>query len=345
MRDMNYVQMSLDLMGQTGEPLILGNSESGGVESLSLEQKIDRSFRTLRLAADMSKKYYDAPLIVCYSGGKDSEVLLDLAEKCLKPDDFMVQNSHTTVDAPETVRHIREVFKRLEEKGIKTEILYAKYADGSPITMWNLIPKKLMPPTRIVRYCCQYLKEQSTPNRLACLGVRAAESSKRQGRDTFGIRGGNYRQATFFSLDHAEEVHRESQEIQDSTWDCTLIKLMKEHGSTVVNPIYEWTDQDVWDYINREKLKVNPLYEKGKLRIGCILCPMASWATMQKEMAEYPKYKQAYISAFDRMLKVRDQHGLTNQWKNGEEVFEWWIEQSKHECKGQYNLFDEDIYG
>ena len=27
---MNYVQMSLDLMGQTGEPLILGNSESGG---------------------------------------------------------------------------------------------------------------------------------------------------------------------------------------------------------------------------------------------------------------------------------------------------------------------------
>ena len=148
----------------------------------------------------MSRKYYDAPLILCYSGGKDSEVLLDLAERCLRPGDFIVQNSHTTVDAPETVRHIRDVFHRLNEKGIQTEILYAKYADGSPITMWNLIPRKLMPPTRIVRYCCQYLKEQSTPNRLACLGVRAAESSKRQGRDTFGIRGGTTGKLHFFHL-------------------------------------------------------------------------------------------------------------------------------------------------
>ena len=148
----------------------------------------------------MSKTYYNAPLIICYSGGKDSGVLLDLAEKSLTPDQFMVQNSHTTVDAPETVYFIRNEFKRLEEKGIKTEILYAKYADGSPITMWNLIPRKLMPPTRIVRYCCQFLKEQSTPNRLACLGVRASESRKRQGRDTFGIRGGTTGKLHFFHL-------------------------------------------------------------------------------------------------------------------------------------------------
>ena len=148
----------------------------------------------------MSKTYYNAPLILCYSGGKDSSVLLHLAERCLDSDDFMVQNSHTTVDAPETVRFIREEFKRLQEKGIKTEIVYAKYPDGSPLTMWNLIPKKLMPPTRIVRYCCQYLKEQSTPNRLACLGVRAAESRNRKGRDVFGIRGGTTGKLHFFHL-------------------------------------------------------------------------------------------------------------------------------------------------
>ena len=148
----------------------------------------------------MSKTYYDAPLILCYSGGKDSSVLLDLAEKNLSKDEFIVQHSHTTVDAPETVRFIRSEFKRLEEKGIKTEILYAKYKDGTPITMWNLIPRKLLPPTRLVRYCCAYLKEQSTPNRLACLGVRAAESRKRQGRDTFGIRGGTTGKLHFFLL-------------------------------------------------------------------------------------------------------------------------------------------------
>lgn len=137
----------------------------------------------------MSRIYYNDKLIICYSGGKDSAVLLHLAESCLTPDEYMVQNSHTTVDCPETVRTIRNEFKRLNEKGVETEIIYAKYPDGTPITMWNLIPKKLMPPTRIVRYCCQYLKETSTPNRLACLGVRASESSKRKGRDIFGIRG------------------------------------------------------------------------------------------------------------------------------------------------------------
>lgn len=157
--------------------------------------------------------------------------------------------------------------------------------------------------------------------------------------------GGNYRQATFFSLDHASEVHQESQEIQDDAWDCTLIKLMKEHGSTVVNPIYYWNDTDIWDYIKQEDIEVNPLYAKGKRRIGCILCPMASYSTKLKDMAEYPTYKKAYIHAFDEMLKVREEHGLKNEWENGEEVFRWWIEQDKHEVRGQYSLFDENIYG
>ena len=137
----------------------------------------------------MSETYYQAPLIITYSGGKDSDVLLNLAETCLKATQFEVLNSHTTVDAPETVRHIRETFKRLESDGVKTTIDYHVQEDGTRLTMWNLIPQKLMPPTRIVRYCCQVLKETGTPNRICALGVRAAESTKRQGRDTFSTRG------------------------------------------------------------------------------------------------------------------------------------------------------------
>lgn len=138
----------------------------------------------------MSKAYYGKPIVIAYSGGKDSQVLLDLAEKCLTADEFEVLNGHTTVDCPETVYFIRKEFKRLEEKGIKTTIDYHRDENGNPITMWNLIPEKLMPPTRIVRYCCAVLKESGTPNRICALGVRAAESRKRQGRDVFGIRGG-----------------------------------------------------------------------------------------------------------------------------------------------------------
>ena len=164
----------------------------------TLREKIDEAKRALKLSADMSREYYGAPLIVAYSGGKDSDVMLRLVEKTLKPNEYEVMNSHTTVDAPETVYHIREVFKRLRDSGVKTSIDYHIGENGRPTTMWNLIPTRLMPPTRIVRYCCTVLKESGTPNRIACLGVREAESQKRQGREIFGVRGGHTGKLRFF---------------------------------------------------------------------------------------------------------------------------------------------------
>lgn len=167
-------------------------------EYRTLHEKVEESKKILKLAAEMSRIYYKSPLVIAYSGGKDSQVLLDLAEKCLSNEEFEVLNGHTTVDCPETVYFIRKEFKRLEEKGIKTTIDYHKDENGNPITMWNLIPQKYMPPTRVIRYCCQVLKESGTPNRICALGVRAAESSKRQGRDIFGIRGGTTGKLHFF---------------------------------------------------------------------------------------------------------------------------------------------------
>lgn len=83
------------------------------MENKLLEAKIEKSKEVLRLAKDMSFEYYGKPLILTYSGGKDSDVMLDIAIKTLKPDEFEVINSHTSVDAPETVYHIREVFNRV----------------------------------------------------------------------------------------------------------------------------------------------------------------------------------------------------------------------------------------
>lgn len=146
------------------------------------EEKIKQAQDTLRLAAEISKDYYSAPLIVTYSGGKDSDVMLDIAENTLAADEFEVLNSHTTVDAPQTVRHIERVFQRLSARGVKTG-----YANRYPTkeTMWSLIVKKQMPPTRLMRYCCAVLKEGSTPNRVCALGVRRDESANRGGRTLF----------------------------------------------------------------------------------------------------------------------------------------------------------------
>lgn len=207
--------------------------------------------------------------------------------------------------------------------------------------MWNLIPKKKMPPTRIARYCCSVFKETSTPNRMALLGVRSAESIKRQGKDTFGVRGGHYAKLHYFSLDHTSEVFQESLDLKDDVWDCTLIKFMKSQNDTVVNPIYEWSDRDVWEYIRQEEIKVNPLYEKGWKRVGCIGCPLSSYAEKTRCFEEYPAYKANYIKAMDRMLlKINAEGRKRFGWNTGKDVFDWWIEKDKHEIKGQMSIFD-----
>lgn len=113
---------------------------------MDLEQK---AIMRLREAADTSERFYKAPLIVTTSGGKDSSVCVALAEKA--GIDFEVMHNHTTVDAPETVYFIRHEFKRLEEKGVKCTVNYPHYK-GERVTMWSLIPQKLMPPTRLVRF-------------------------------------------------------------------------------------------------------------------------------------------------------------------------------------------------
>lgn len=139
-------------------------------------------------------------------------------------------------------------------------------------------------------------------------------------------------------------MHREAQELQDSVWDCTLIKNMRENKDTLVNPIYEWTTPDIWEYISRKGLKVNPLYSKGYDRVGCVGCPFASYHKKMKEFSDYPQYKTMYIKAFDKMLeeckRKGKRKGKEDVWKTGEEVFNWWVEEYKRVPKGQMNLFD-----
>lgn len=198
---------------------------------------------------------------------------------------------------------------------------------------------------RLARYCCQVLKESGTPNRIACVGVREAESTKRKGRDIFSTRGNTYKETLYFSLNHAQEVYKESQEIQDDNWDCTLIANMKKHKETIVNPIYEWTDEEIWEYIAQENIKTNPLYKRGYKRVGCIGCPLASHNMRIKEFKDYPKFEVAYKAAFKKMLEKRKSEGkddTTGKWKDEQAVFDWWMEEAKYNVKGQMSLFEEN---
>ena len=292
---------------------------------MNLDDKIKEAERTLKLAAEMSDYYYHKPLIICYSGGKDSDVMLDITKRCLQPNQFEVLNAHTTVDAPETVYHIREVFKACEAEGIKTTIQMPRYK-GKPTSMWRLIEEKSMPPTRLVRYCCAVLKEASTPNRMAAVGVREDESIKRRGRDSFAVLERRKREAEYRSTAHTYAMFKLDKYGGEDAYQCKVIQGAKQHKDLIVNPIYRFTDRDVWEYVQRFKVPMNPLYEKGYRRIGCIGCPMGGANQMKMEFADNPKYRANYIKAFERMLKRRNERGLKNGYfTDGEAVMRWWL--------------------
>lgn len=263
----------------------------------------------LKAASDMSLRLFEKPLVITYSGGKDSDVLLHLARASGIP--FEVLHSLTTADAPETVRHVYDTFHRLEEKNVKCTVDKHVQPDGSRVTMWNLIQKKLMPPTRLIRYCCAVLKEGGGKDRFIATGVRWAESTARKRRGGLEVLTSKPQSKLILSNDNDE--------------DRRLFETCQLKGKRVVNPIIDWKDNEVLDYAAIEKIPMNPLYCEGFHRVGCVGCPMASKARTM-EFARYPRIKAAYIRAFDRMLEERRKRSLPCQWQSGVDVFHWWME-------------------
>lgn len=182
--------------------------------------------------------------------------------------------------------------------------------------MWDLIPRKLMPPTRVARYCCAVLKEQNGKGRFLATGVRWAESVNRsKRRDIFEKHISN----------RDKEVHiRNDEESLDALFaPCRLA------AKRFVNPIVDWSNREVWDFLHDARIPVNPLYSCGFSRVGCIGCPMAG-KHRYFEFARYPQYEKLYLMAFERMLKERCRRGkFDGSWHMGttaEDVFHWWMD-------------------
>ena len=237
----------------------------------------------------------------------------------------------TTADAPETVYHVRKTFRLLEEKGVKCVIDAHVQPDGKRITMWNLIPQKLMPPTRLVRYCCAILKEGGGKGRFIATGVRWAESVKR--KNSRGL----------IEVSHSDKNKRlilmdDNDEARMQFETCQL------KGRRMVNHIIGWSAADVWDYVTAEHIPMNPLYRCGFCRVGCIGCPMAG-KHRKMEFERYPKIKLAYIRTFDRMLEARrgKMVGGMRCGDNGLDVFNWWMENGVLPGQEVLEEFREDL--
>lgn len=107
------------------------------------------------------KGYY-----VAYSGGKDSDVILDLVRR--SGVEYEAHHHLTTADPPEVVRHVKT----------QPDVVI----DKPKSTMWQLIRKKKMPPRRQARYCCETQKEGGGSGCLVVTGIRWEESRPRAKR-------------------------------------------------------------------------------------------------------------------------------------------------------------------
>lgn len=219
-------------------------------------------------------KEYEPPegYYVAFSGGKDSLCIYYLTKIAGIKADY--HYNMTTVNPPELVQFIKTF------DDVKIEHL------GVDKTMWNLIIKKKMPPTRLMRYCCKELKEHGGNNRVKILGVRAEESAKRKNR--------------------------------------RVVEASSPLGR-VINLIYDWTEEDVWQFIHCNLIDYCKLYDEGWDRLGCVGCPQAYHTKIEFDFEKYPLYMKAYIKAFDKMLKTRYENNMKTKWNDSLEVFDWWV--------------------
>lgn len=150
-------------------------------------------------------------------------------------------------------------------------------------TFYQLVEEKGLP-TRFRRWCCASLKHNFGKGKITITGVRKSESIKRQ----------------------------------------KTVKEFKDFNKIrQVNPLLNWTTEDIWNYIKKEKIETCKLYKMGYNRVGCIGCPLANTKQRKKQYQENKNIKKAVIKSFsvyiDKTDKVKKVFGTA---ENG---VEWWI--------------------
>ncbi|WP_305153878.1 phosphoadenosine phosphosulfate reductase family protein [uncultured Clostridium sp.] len=266
------------------------------VMELLIEQtllgEIDKEKQAIERILYFKNKIKEHKNIVAFSGGKDSIVLKDLVKRSGIEAEYIY--SPPSVDPPELINYIKKYHPDVKWQK------YIRDREGKEITMWTLIPKKMIPPSRITRYCCDFMKERTgEEGDTVYLGVRWSESLKRKKLSMVGF------------------------------WKKKI----------VVRPLIDWSNEDIWEYIKKYNLPYCNLYDKGFKRLGCIGCPLSS--NQKRELELYPAYKENYIRAFNKMIAERKRRGKRCEWKNGEEVLNWWVGDNykKKELEGQCTLF------
>ena len=212
--------------------------------------------------------------IASFSGGKDSQVVLDLCTKAIPPTDFEVIYSDTGYELPPSLELYDEVQDYYHQKFPALKFHLAKNHE-TVLNYWD----KIGTPSDTHRWCCSIMKtaplyrllrkgEKGNTKFLAFEGVRAEESVKRNEYNRIG-------------------------------------KGVKHNFVVNARPILKWNTTEVFLYLFRHKLTINKAYRVGKPRVGCILCPFGSpWDDMVVNEC-YKDDLYPFLSRLESIVKER----------------------------------------
>lgn len=252
-----------------------------------LRKQMEHTREVILKALPLALKYDEKGFYVGFSGGKDSQALFHMMQLCNVP--FFAYFSPTSIDCPEVIRFIRTYYPEVTFNRI-TESIFDVFKQ-----------MKVLPSMRI-RWCCSHFKERGGEGKVVCTGVRKAESVRRSKRNEIEVSGRKF-SGHMDEFDEWQEkrIRRKFKNLnQDQFSEAkeTEVRCISGKDKILLNPIIEWSEQDVWEFLNKVvEVPHCELYDQGWTRIGCILCPMASGKSTARDLKRWPHVKEKWIRA------------------------------------------------
>lgn len=260
--------------------------------SVSLQKKIMHSVDLVRKAEPLALAYDpNDGFFNTFSGGKDSQCLYHIVKMAgVKHKTHM---NLTSVDPPEVIRFVKTEYP---------DVVLAKPKDS----IFHIAIKKNILPTMRVRWCCAEYKEMAGAGKVTLIGIRHSESTRRAKRNEVELSNHAY-SGDLNGLDE----YRKQRNKGNKARSFSIINVNGEsqvgciHGkeSLLISPIIDWTEDDVWTFLNTLGIKHCCLYDEGFTRIGCILCPMSKRSQKEKDMKRWPHVKRNWIKAIKEIRR------------------------------------------
>ncbi|BCV22808.1 phosphoadenosine phosphosulfate reductase family protein [Moorella sp. Hama-1] len=252
-----------------------------------LQGLVQKSLRFIYQTFTKHRKRVDIAA-VAFSGGKDSFVTLDLIQRALEPDQFVVIFGDTGME-------IHDTYQAVEAAKVRWPHLsfYTARSAKDALTTW----REIGPPSRIHRWCCSVHKSVPTLLLLRQLAGKASVKA-----------------LIFDGVRHEESASR-------STY--SEITYGGKHKMQInASPIISWNAGEVFLYLFSRRLLLNRAYRYGVMRVGCAVCPMASqwwdiisWKVYNQDMVGFIDELRTYAANMGISSKEMDSYLEKGSWK------------------------------